>query len=588
MKRKKRKLVMVITGLIVANIAILALTVALFYNKQHNTAAIFKQAQLSYRQSDYANAIKSLESLSEADQKKPEVLLLRAKIEALTKNENLSKTLAAFNALSLTTKQKALYANDLAQIKLNVALNKDDYSEANSIFASQSAIPLDPQLALKWVKHESENKNYAQALKLFKLLQSSFDFDDNLQKYYLLTAANAGDEEVATKLFHDNQDVYLKDDKFMLNFEESLLSKQMNALLGEIYQTYMERKLVNKSNFLRISKFFKAKNDEANLEKLKSLAKELQLVASDVNAIGNSQGNILNHGIVAKYKDTIFFPDFNNFYLAKTSDNFANKTILLEQAVSYLNVSSDGVYFINRLQKNDATGKQDKWLNVGPIKRVDLDGKNVQTIYDTEASNLLLEKGYLYFIDHKDNNKLKRIALSSIDLGEVEVETLSDAKISEYAVHQDLIVYNQDTDHKLHQLDLQKKEDKVLVDNRVSYVNMVQDRIYYINMDKNSQIECFNLSKNESTVVYSQAQCSQLNVIPGSAQNKDMLLFEKLNLARIRGDGNDFLDLTTDLISQINFVGDAIYYYLEDPNIAWEMYKQDKNGGQRVKVVGNK
>lgn len=588
MKRKKRKLVMVITGLIVANLAVLALTVALFYNKQHNTVAIFKAAQLAYKQADYAGALKKLDSLSTADQNKPEALVLKAKIEALTKSDNLDKTLAAFNALALTTKQKALYANDLAQIKLNVALNKDNYDEANAIFAEQATIPLDPQLALKWVKHESENKNYAQALKLFKLLKNAFDFDDNLQKYYLLTASNAGDVEVATNLFHENIDNYLKDDKFMLNLEESLLSKQMNTLLSEIYQSYMERKLVTKSNFLRISKFFKAQNDEASLGKLKAIAKELQLVASDVNAIGNSQGNILNHGIVAKFKDTIYFPDFTNFYLAKTNDNFANKTILLEQAVSYLNVSSDGVYFINRLKKDNATGKQDMWRDVGPIKRVDLDGKNVQTIYDTEASNLLLEKGYLYFIDQKDNSKLKRISLSSIDLGEVEVETLSDAKVAEYALHENLIVYKQADDHKLHQLDLAKKEDKVLVDNRVNYVNLVQDRVYYINMDKNSQIECFNLTKNESSVVYSQAQCSQLNVIPGSSQSKDMLLFEKLNLARIRGDGNDFLDLTTDLISQINFVGDSIYYYLEDPNIAWEMYKQDINGGQRVKVVGNK
>ena len=588
MKRKKRKLVVIISSLIVANLIVVALTIALFYNKQHNTNALIKAAQAAYRQADYEGAMTKLNKLSQAAQKKPEALILRAKIEALTKSDNLDQTLAAFNDLKLTTKQQALYANDLAQIKLNVALDKEDYKAAEAIFAEQASIPLDPQLALKWVKYESENQNYADALKIFKLLENAFDFDDNLQKYYLLTAVNAGDDHVASEIFHKNTENYLKDEKFMLNLEESLISKKLDSLLGEIYQGYMERKQVNKSNFLRLSKFFKSKNDEANLEKLKAMAKELNIVASDVNAIGNSQGNILNHCIVAKHKDTIFFPDFNNFYLAKTDDNFANKTILLEQAVGYLNVSDDGVYFINRQQKSNATGKQDKWLNVGSIKRVDLDGKNVQTIYETEASNLLLEKGFLYFIDHKDGNKLKRIALSSIDLGEVEVETLSDASMSEYGLHQDLVVYNNDKDHKLHQLDLAKKEDKVLVNSRVSYVNLVQDRVYYINMDKNSEIECFDLTKNESSVVYNKAQCSQLNVIPGSSRSKDMLLFEKLNLARIRGDGNDFLDLTSDLISQINFVGDSIYYYLEDPNIAWEMYKQDINGSQRVKVVGNK
>ncbi len=588
MKRKNRKLIVLISGLIVANIVLIAVICALFYSKQQKAQSLIAKAQSAYKQADYQGALDCLDKLSDAEKKKPENLLLLAKIEAITKNEHLADTLAEFHNLNLTTKQKALYANELAQINLTVALNKDDYTQADSIFAEQAVVPLDPQLALKLIKHDTENNNNPAALKMFKLLENMFEFDENLNKYYLLTAAKAGEAQLATELFHKNKDLYLKDNQYMMNLEESLLSQKATTLLGEIYQSYLDKKMLNKSNFLRLQKFFKSQNDTTSLEKLKELAKELNIVTSDNDSVGNTQGNILNSGIIAKYKNTLYFPDFSNFYLTKTDDDFANKTVLLQTAVNYLNVTADNIYFVNRLPKANASGKQDKWQEVGPIKRVDLEGQNLQMIYDTEASHLLLEKGYLYFIDHKDGKKLKRIAVSSIDMGEVEVETVVNDAVTEYALNHDKVVYAHDKDHKLHLYDISQKQDKILVNNRVSYVNMAQDRVYYINMDKSSHIECYSLADNKTKTVFNKSQCSQLNVIPGSSQSKDMLLFEKLNLARMRGDGNDYLDLTTDLITHINFVDKYIYYYLEDPNSAWEMYRQEINGGKRMKVVGNK
>ena len=91
MKRKNRKLIVLISGLIVANIVLIAVICALFYSKQQKAQSLIAKAQSAYKQADYQGALDCLDKLSDAEKKKPENLLLLAKIEAIEYETQKSK-----------------------------------------------------------------------------------------------------------------------------------------------------------------------------------------------------------------------------------------------------------------------------------------------------------------------------------------------------------------------------------------------------------------------------------------------------------------------------------------------------------------
>lgn len=574
MKRKNRSLIIAVTFLVLANIAVLCTIFYLHYNSIEKTNKYFTQANNLYAAGDYEGSLAALNQIASSKPNDPDILLLKAKLLTLSDSPELATVLETFEKLELTAKQKAKYANDLAAIKLTGLLKAADYNEAVTLFNEYNVLPLDPQLAIQLIKHTQELGQPESGLKLFKLLSSKFDFDDDLKKAQLKLALASKNVEVVSELFAADKALFLADNDLMLNIEELLITEQSDTLLSEIYHNYMDEKRIDNANYARLAKFFKARNDNEALQRLQALAKELQISFSDPEAIGNTQGNILNHGIVANTGNKIFFPAYSSGYLSLTEDDFATKTVILESKVDYLNATPDHVYFIDG----------DNFA----IKRVDLAGKNLQVIFEGKSTQLLVYKGYLYFIDINDGKKVKRISLHSIDLGEAEVETLVADSASEYAISEQMLVYHAEGERKMHLLNLESKEDKVLLSAKVSHINIAQDRIYYLNLDKSSQIEMLNINGGEPSVIYKDKQCNQLNVIPGSSQTKDVLLFEKINLTRMRGDGNDFYELGSDLISRINAIGSNIYFYIEDANDngLWSMFKQNISGGDMTKVVG--
>jgi LysM repeat protein len=149
----------------------------------------------------------------------------------------------------------------------------------------------------------------------------------------------------------------------------------------------------------------------SDYDKLKNqvnlLTEENQYLLSLINdvqmdGLGNTIGNILNNGFIAKESDWLYYNKRQGTslygYLSKIKTDLTMDTRLVSDEPTYTNVLNGWVYYRN--------GRED-----GKIYKIKTDGTERTKITDDSSTNIIVRGDWIYYANQSDGAKIYKIKI---------------------------------------------------------------------------------------------------------------------------------------------------------------------------------
>ena len=321
----------------------------------------------------------------------------------------------------------------------------------------------------------------------------------------------------------------------------------------------------------------KEKNNEKSTKKLNKKAVGLcaiviaiiilMIVAFKVEKADSTDyiisGNLSNLGLVTEDKDAIYYNKYENG-IVKVKNNkeyqITNETAYAMQSVG------DYIYYLTKGENNSLL-----------IKKVKTNGDDKKTIKEiqTSISKFYIIDNYLYYASTGTQFGIVKIALDT------NSETLiCEEKIVDFAVTQNGIYYTDDFGY-LASMNLGGTDQKVLLNDEITEIQIYGEWIYYYNQSEN----CLNKIKidgSEKEKVSDKVNSYIFNVY------KDKIYFydsENSNISSISTNDKNLkviIEIKTNK-TKINLTTNGELYYLNasngDNNI-YQMYRISTNGAK--------
>ena len=208
--------------------------------------------------------------------------------------------------------------------------------------------------------------------------------------------------------------------------------------------------------------------------------------------LGNSIGNLMNHGRIAQDGNYVYFSVVEDDYYARlyrTDLDGKNKTMVLEYLTNNLDIGieiddfdfytpSDPIRGINVIKNYIFyIGAENK------IYRADKDGENIQKLSDIEMGRLFAYKDMLYIIGDYDNNNCK---LYAMDFNGENERVLYDDYVGGISFYNDYIYFSHYS--SLFKMDLNfNNKDKIFEHplsntSNIDAFHIYNDGIYYVSV----------------------------------------------------------------------------------------------------------
>lgn len=310
---------------------------------------------------------------------------------------------------------------------------------------------------------------------------------------------------------------------------EAIVTPQENYLANETYtmRVFLE-------NGLRYKMKFTTKAEVTNARKY-----------------GNSSGNIVNKGIVAEAGGWIYYSNSaDNNYLYKT--NGADNIKLSDRKAHYINVLGGWVYF----------------RNGNSLYRIRTDGTELTSLSGVYGYVMVGDDGWIYF----QSNSSWDISRKSLE-GKNHQTLLSAGYSVNPIIDNNTIYYtygSSSENTKLSKYNLINKANNQLTDEDVSHVNVTDNWIYYINLEKQKIYKIDKDGQLKSELISDWAE--SLNVYKDYAYYVNS---EDRYIYRVKLDGTGKQQINQSPSTNINIISDWIYY--EDPTTN-EYYRMKHNG----------
>ena len=197
---------------------------------------------------------------------------------------------------------------------------------------------------------------------------------------------------------------------------------------------------------------------------------------------GNSAGNILNGGLVAKQDGQIYFgspADGGGLYRAGLDGS--GRVKLSDDLPMYINAAEQYLYYVAMGEPetiyDQAMGEEFTTIVYGPIVRIDLEGGGRTVISADPAANLQLVDGRLYYQSaNTDEPKIYRIEADGSGK-----KLLTDHRADFFNVEGDWIYYRGIEEHpQLCKADLEGGGRSVLHDGDCYFMNLLEDTLYFV------------------------------------------------------------------------------------------------------------
>lgn len=271
---------------------------------------------------------------------------------------------------------------------------------------------------------------------------------------------------------------------------------------------------------------------------------------------GNTEGNIINSGIVASKDGWIYYmnlSDGGKLYKKKLDDT--GKVKLSDYISDDINVVGDWVYCRGIDDKGDVF-----------IYKVKTNGEQLTKLNEDQCTDLIVTGDWIYYINQSSNSKIYRIRTDGS-----EKTKLNDDKAGVFAISENSIYFtNSDDKFHLYKMDIDGGQSTKLNEDLTLFFDIEKDQIYYVTLNETpsgdiySELYRTKLDGTEKTKVNeSRSEFFTINVVDEWIYYTNAS--EELSLYKIKIDGTQRTKLTDESALYINIIGDWIYYaYAED------------------------
>lgn len=277
---------------------------------------------------------------------------------------------------------------------------------------------------------------------------------------------------------------------------------------------------------------------------------------------GNSQGNIINGGLVSSQGLWDYYSITNKLCKVKIDGSF--EQVLANISAWYINVLGDWVYFSN-------SGDDDS------IYRISIDGAYVEKLNSDKAWDITVKDDWIFYSNESDGYGIYKIKTD----GSCRTKISSDKSYC-LNVTKDWIYYvNKNDKGSIYKIKLDGTERVKLIDNDCNYINAEDGCIYYANNSDGGRI--YKMTLDGNAVRINEDTSSNINVYG------EFIYYSNKNdggkLYRINKDGSNKTLLCTNSCDFINITENWIYYVNKEDG--GNLYKIKFDGSNKVKLSGN-
>ena len=195
------------------------------------------------------------------------------------------------------------------------------------------------------------------------------------------------------------------------------------------------------------------------------------------------------------------------------------------------------------------------------------------------GGGIALQGNWLYYCNVNDGNKLYKMHTDGTDN-----RVISDDRVWYINVMGEWVYYRNSEDGKLYRIFTDGTGRQMIANDEIHDINVVGDWIYYCNATDGCKLYKIRIDGTNRQKVTDDS-VSYVNVVDGWAyyRNKD----DGWKLYKIRTDGTNRQKISDDNATYINVVGDWVYYSNMTSNRSVELYKIRTDGTGRSKITGN-
>lgn len=301
-----------------------------------------------------------------------------------------------------------------------------------------------------------------------------------------------------------------------------------------------------------------------------------------VNTFGNTQGNLLNHGLVAGQGNWNYYSDKGIY---KERSDGKDRIKIAEDEAWYLNVVGDWIYFVN---VSDAYS----------LYKVKIDGTQKTKMNSEITSDLNVVGDWIYYIE------TRRIQSSSglddyTNLWKMKTDGTSKVKIydntkirsgyligtmSNLYAAPDMLYFNlhqyEGEDNGIYKMDTNGAKMELLNGQCCVYANYSQNGIYYRQF---GSYDIFRMKYDDSERIQL-AETKKIDYTSSFTMNVagDWIYFSEDGLYKMKTNGTAKMKLSDDNCEQINVLGDWVYF--TDKLNGDRLYKIKTDGTVRSRV----
>lgn len=241
---------------------------------------------------------------------------------------------------------------------------------------------------------------------------------------------------------------------------------------------------------------------------INAITSRMKLVpANEPGTIGNSTGNLYNHGLFCEQGDYIYFAngyDGNNIYRMKLDGSSLER--IVQGDAAFLNVAGNHIFYYL-----ESTGGQAGlgYLRSGRgIYHSRLDGSDTVILQQTTSDSLLLVDNNLYYTnfdatENKDGNAVITVHSMTTNGEEDTLLFYDHPKIASY--YNGLLYYaGMENDHFLHGIDPTTDTEQDLITQTMYLPIIYYGFIYYIDPLDNYCLKSYSLSDSTITTIVSE------------------------------------------------------------------------------------
>lgn len=289
-----------------------------------------------------------------------------------------------------------------------------------------------------------------------------------------------------------------------------------------------------------------------------------------INKVGNTNGNIMNGGIVAKQGDWIYFRTENG--ICRSNLDGTEKFIITKDEGYYLNVLGEWLYY---------KGKKG-------IYKARIDGTEVKRLDKNIPQEMIVVGEWIYYINESDNNKIYKMKTD----GSGKINLNNDESNALNILEESLYYINESDDNFIYKININGTSRDKVSNNRASvhmivdyngsvYYRDYEEAYQYINKINAGSLTNKRLNDDQFWNINFANDCIYYSLYMTEENN-----YKPKNIYKINNEGDKIL-ITSDLINSIFvFPGCEWIYYIgmEQPEDDEKIYriKIDGTGKQMV------